>query len=93
MCFKIFIYLILTALGLCCCLGFSQVAVNRDSSLVVVHGLLIAVTSLIAVHGCNSWGARAQLPHGMWNLPGPEIKPMSPALAGRFLTSGPAGKS
>ena len=55
--------------------------------------LLIAVTSLIAVHGRNSCGARVQLPRGMWNLPGPEIKPMSPALAGRFLTTGPAGKS
>ena len=29
----------------------------------------------------------------MWDLPGPEIKPMSPALAGRFLTIGPPGKS
>ena len=85
--------LILTALGLCCCLGFSHVAVNRDYSLVVARGLLTAVTSLIAVHGLNSGGARAQLPRGMWNLPGPEIKPMSPALAGRFLTTGPAGKS
>ena len=29
----------------------------------------------------------------MWSLPGPGIEPMSPALAGGFLTSGPAGKS
>ena len=28
----------------------------------------------------------------MWDLPGPGIKPMSPALAGRFLTTGPPGK-
>ena len=29
----------------------------------------------------------------MWNLPGPGIKPMSPALAAGFLTTGPPGKS
>ena len=29
----------------------------------------------------------------MWDLPGPGIKPMSPALAGGFLTTGPPGKS
>jgi len=28
----------------------------------------------------------------MWELPRAGIKPMSPALAGRFLTTGPAGK-
>ena len=28
----------------------------------------------------------------MWDLPGPGIKPMSPALAGRFLSSVPPGK-
>ena len=28
-----------------------------------------------------------------WNLPRPGIKPVSPALAGGFLTSGPLGKS
>ena len=29
----------------------------------------------------------------MWNLPGPGIEPMSPALAGGFLTTVPPGKS
>ena len=29
----------------------------------------------------------------MWNLPGPGIKPMSPALAGGLSTTGPPGKS
>ena len=29
----------------------------------------------------------------MWNLPRPEIKPVSPALAGRLLTTGPPRKS
>ena len=29
----------------------------------------------------------------MWDLPGPGIEPMSRALAGRFLTTAPPGKS
>ena len=28
----------------------------------------------------------------MWDLPGLGLKPMSPALAGRFLTTAPPGK-
>ena len=34
----------------------------------------------------------AQLPHGMWDLPKPEIEFMSLALAGGFLTTGPPEK-
>ena len=30
---------------------------------------------------------------GMWDLPGPGVEPVSPALAGRFLTIAPPGKS
>ena len=30
---------------------------------------------------------------GMWDLPGPGLEPVSPALAGRFLTTAPPGKS
>ena len=33
----------------------------------------------------RSHGAWAQLPHGMWDLPGPGIEPVSPALAGGFF--------
>ena len=29
----------------------------------------------------------------MWDLPGPGLEPMSPALAGRFLATVPPGKS
>ena len=29
----------------------------------------------------------------MWDLPGPGIEPISPALAGELLTTGPPGKS
>ena len=41
------IYLILTVLGFHCCAGFSGVVANRSYSLVVVHGLLIAVASFV----------------------------------------------
>ena len=43
---------------------------------------------------CSSdLGAQAQLFRGMWDLPGPGLEPVSPALAGRFLTTAPPGKS
>ena len=29
---------------------------------------------------------------GMWDLPGPGLEPVSPTLAGRFLTTAPPGK-
>ena len=38
--------------------------------------------SRIVERGLKSCGARADLLHGMWNLPGPGIKPVTPALAG-----------
>ena len=41
----------------------------------------------------SSCGALAQLLCGMCNLPGPGLEPMSPTLAGRFLTTAPPGKS
>ena len=43
--------------------------------------------------GFSSCGRRTQLPCSMWSLPGERIKPMSPALAGGFLTTGPPRRS
>ena len=43
-------------------------------------------------HRLSSCGARAQLLHSMWDLPGPGLEPVSPALAGGFLTTAPPGK-
>ena len=59
----------------------------------MVHGPLIVVASLIVEHWLSSAGARVRLLHGMWDLLGPGIELMSPALAGGFLTTRPAGKS
>ena len=39
---------------------------------------------------CRTW---AQLLHSMWDLPGSGIKPVSPALVGRLLSTAPSGKS
>ena len=43
--------------------------------------------------GFSSWGAQAQLPCSMWDLPGPGIESASSVLTGRYLTTGPPGKS
>ena len=42
--------------------------------------------------GLNSCGAWAWMLLGMWDLPRPGIKSMSPALAGGFFTTEPPGK-
>ena len=43
-------------------------------------------------NGLGRCDTRTQLPLGMWDLLGPVIKPVSPALQGRLLTTGPPGK-
>ena len=48
--------------------------------------------SVVVTRGLSSCGTRAQLLCHMWDLPGPGIEPVSPALAGRFLTTVPPGK-
>ena len=74
--------------GFSCCRAW---ALGVQPSVVVAHRL----------SNCGSWalecrlsscGAWAQLLCGMWDLPGPGIKPVSPALAGGFLTTAPPGK-
>ena len=74
------------------------------ASFVADHRLW-GVWALVAVAcGLNSWGSQAlELPLSscvtwtwlfcdMWDLPGPGIKPTSPALAGGFFTTQPPGK-
>ena len=46
-----FIYLFLAALGLRCCARAFSSCGERGLLLVAVHGLLIAVASLVAEHG------------------------------------------
>ena len=47
---KSFINLLLAALGLCCCTGFSLVAAGGVYSLAAVRGLLMVVPSLVMEH-------------------------------------------
>ena len=61
-------------------------ALGTQASVVVAHWL----QSSGSIHSC---GTQTQLPHSMWNFLEPGIKPVSPALAGEFLTIGPPGKS
>ena len=53
----------------------------------MVHGLLTAVASLIVEHRLGYFAASLKV------LLGPGITPVSPALAGGFLTPGSPGKS
>ena len=74
-------------------LRLSLIAVIRGYSLVAVHALLIKVASPVVERRPSSCGAWAQLPRGTWDLPRPGMQPVSPALAGGFLTTGTPGKS
>ena len=87
----------LAALGLRCCVRALSSSGERGLLFFAVRGLLIAVASLVAEHGLyagrlSSCGARAQPLRSMWDLPGSGLEPVSPALAGRFLTTVPPGE-
>ena len=78
--------------------GLCLVAASGGYSPVSVHGLLIEVASLLQgtgskAHRFSSCGSLAQLPSGLWNLPRPGIKLVSPAWAGRFSSTGPLRRS
>ena len=97
---KNFIYLFMAALGLCCytwtfsscgysscrawashCSGFSCC---RAWALEYVDFNSCSMWTL--EQGLRSCGPQALLPRSMWDLPGSGLEPVSPALAGRFLT-------
>ena len=74
------------------------------ASLAVEHGLYGTRASIIVAYWLSSFSSwtlefrlsscdtRAWFPHGMWDLSGSEIEPMSPTLTGRFFTTEPPGK-
>ena len=55
-----------------------------QTQIVVPHSL-----SSCGLRALECWlrGTKAQLLHSMWNLPRPGIQPMSPVVAGRFLST------
>ena len=64
---------------------------------IAVHGPLTIAAFLVAEHRLqtrrlSNCGSRAQLLLGMWDLPGPGLESVSPALASGFLTTAPPGK-
>ena len=88
--------------------GHSLVAMCRllivVAALVAEHGLQGARASGALAHGLKSCSsravehrlnscARAWLLHGMWDLPGSGIEPVSPALAGGFFITEPHRKA
>ena len=77
------------------CCGFSCCGVQSLStwtSVAVARGLSSCASQALECR-LSSCGARALLLHGMWDLPGPGLEPVSPALASGFLTTAPPGKS
>ena len=83
------------------CLGFSlrwlpfaaehRWALGARASVVVARRLSSCGSQALEcrLSSCGTW---AYLLCGMWDLPGPGLEPMYPALAGRFLTTAPPGK-
>ena len=87
----------MAVLGLHFCVRAFSSWGKRGPLFIAVRGPLTIVASLVAEHrlqmcrlsNCGSW---AQLLRGMWDLPRPGLKPVSPALAGRFSTTAPPGR-
>ena len=69
--------------GVSCC--------RAQASVVVARGLSSCGSRPLErrLRSCGAW---ALLLRGMWDPPGPGIEPVSPELAGEFLTTVPPGK-
>ena len=74
--------------GPSCCRAW---ALGVRISVVTADGLSICGSRALE-HRLSSCGAQDSLLCSMWDLPGPRIEPMPPALAGESLITGPPGK-
>ena len=98
----LFIYLWLLWIFIAAC-GLSLVAASGGYSLLWCTGFSLCwllllwspgsrhMNSVLVAHGLESSVSVVVVVHHMWDLPGPEIEPVPPALAGGFLTTGPLG--
>ena len=93
-------FFFLAALGLPCSGWASSSCGQRELLFVAALRLLTAWLLLLWIAGFSSCGTQTQqlwrtglVVRGMWDLPGPGLEPVSPALAGGFLTTAPPGKS
>ena len=78
------------------CSGFScytAQALGMQSSVFVACGFNSCGSQALECAGFSSCGAWTYLVSGIWTPPRPEIEPMSPALAGGFLSTVPWAKS
>ena len=96
-CVYVCMYVCLTVLGLRFYARAFSSCGERGPLFIAVRGPLTVAASLVVEHRLqtrrlSSCGSRAQLLCGMWDLPRPGLKPMSPALAGGFSTTAPPGK-
>ena len=83
--FCCFSFSFLAVLGHCCCpRAFSGCPEQGLLSLCSEPASLVA--EALGYPGFSSYGARAQLPFGMWDLPGAGKEPVSPVLAGGLPT-------
>ena len=97
-CFLRFMHLFLAVLGLCCYKGFLQL--QRVGAILQLlctgahcPGFCCSRIWALECVGFGSCVAGSQLPSGMWDLPGPGVKPVSNVLAGELSTTGLPGKS
>ena len=95
--FNLFIYLFWLCWVFVSVRGLSLVVASRGHSSSRCAGLSLSRPLLLRSTGCRRAGSvvvahGAQLLCGMWDLPGPGLEPVYPALAGRFSTTAPPGK-
>ena len=88
--------------GLLCCGARASHCGGLSCRRARALGTWASVVATRRLSSCGSWalehrlsscGAWASLLRSMWDLPGPGTEPVSPELAGRFLTTVPPGKS
>ena len=79
------------------CVGAFSSCCEWGLLFIVGHRLLVVVTSLVVeLSSCSSGVLELRLSSVfscMWNLTGPGIEPLSPALVDRFSSTVPPGKS
>ena len=95
----VFIYFSLTIVSLSCGAWAFSSCNEQGLLFVAMHGLLLVVISLVVKHQLQACGLQWSQYTGsvvaalglscMWNPPRPGTEPMSSALAGGFLTTGP----
>ena len=91
---KLFSVKFLAALALHCCLwafsSFSEWGLLSSCGARASHCCRVWAPGRTGFRSCGTW---AKFLHCKWDLPRPGTKPVSPALAGGFLSIAPSGKS